>query len=400
MPMETVIFHVDMDAFYAAVEVLDNPEYQGKCLVIGGLGKRSVVATASYEARVYGVHSAMPMAQALRLCPQAVVVKPRMERYSRMSKQVMEILKSFSSDVQQISIDEAFLEMSGTFRLFGLPRQAGMLLKEKVKKETGLTISVGIGPSRFIAKMASDFDKPDGLCRVSVGKEIAFIDAVGLKKLWGVGKVTQQLLAKHHIASTQQLRTFSEESLKALFGQSMGHFLFLACRGIDPGIFKEEAKSHSISTETTFAEDVSTSEVLEETLLWMSHEVMFRSIEEKQMGRTVGLKLRFPDFTTLTVQITPQSTIYSAEQIFQFAKTLLLQKWSEGRMVRLIGLGLYQLYSGERPLQEELFADPYEKKRKLEQVVLKLQKEGKQVIKATNLERKSGLPDASDGSQG
>lgn len=397
--METVIFHVDMDAFYAAIEVLDNPSYQDKCLLIGGLGKRSVVATASYAARAYGVHSAMPMVQALRLCPQAIVVKPRMERYSQMSKQVMEILKSFSSDVQQISIDEAFLDMSGTFRLFGLPREAGKLLKEKVKSQTGLTISVGIGPSRFIAKMASDFNKPDGLCRVSVGKEIAFIDAVGLKKLWGVGKVTQQLLAKHHITTTQELRTYSEQTLQTLFGRSMGHFLYLACRGIDPGIFKEEAKSHSISTETTFIEDVTTSQVLEQTLLWMSHEIMFRSLEEKQMGRTVGLKLRFPDFTTLTVQITPQSTIYSAEQIFQFAKMLLLQKWSEGKPVRLIGLGLYQLYSGDRPLQEELFEDPFEKKRKLEQVVLKLQKEGKQVIKATNLERRNDLEDSSSRSQ-
>lgn len=389
--METVIFHVDMDAFYAAVEVLDNPDYRDTCLLIGGLGKRSVVATASYAARAYGVHSAMPMAQALRLCPQAIVVEPRMERYSQVSRQVMEILKSFSSDVHQISIDEAFLDMSGTFRLFGLPREAGRLLKERVKQETGLNISVGIGPSRFIAKMASDYDKPDGLCRVSMGKEIAFIDAVGLKKLWGVGKVTQQQLAKHHITSTAELRTYSEQTLQSLFGRSMGHFLYLACRGIDPGIFKEEAKSHSISTETTFIEDVTTTEVLEQTLLWMSHEVMFRSLDEKQMGRTVGLKLRFPDFTTFTVQVTPQSTIYSAEQIYQHAKMLLQQKWSEGRPVRLIGLGLYQLYSGERPLQEELFEDPYEKKRRLEQVVLKLQKEGKQVVKATNLERKGKM---------
>lgn len=397
--METVIFHVDMDAFYASVEVLDNPAYRDACLLIGGLGKRSVVATASYAARAYGVHSAMPMAQALRLCPQAIVVKPRMERYSQISRQVMEILKSFSSEVHQISIDEAFLDMSGTFRLFGLPREAGRLLKERVKQETGLNISVGIGPSRFIAKMASDYDKPDGLCRVSMGKEIAFIDAVGLKKLWGVGKVTQQQLAKHHITSTAEMRTYSEQALQSLFGRSMGHFLYLACRGIDPGIFKEEAKSHSISTETTFIEDVTTSEVLEQTLLWMSHEVMFRSLDEKQMGRTIGLKLRFPDFTTFTVQVTPQSTIYSAEQIFQHAKMLLQQKWSEGRPVRLIGLGLYQLYSGERPLQEELFEDPYEKKRRLEQVVLKLQKEGKQVIKATNLERKDKLPGGNDTAQ-
>lgn len=383
--MQPVIFHVDMDAFYAAIEVLDHPEYKGKCLIIGGLSKRSVVSTASYEARTFGVHSAMPMAQALRLCPHALVVKPRMERYSQMSGKVMEILRQFSSDVMQISIDEAFLDMSGTTRLFGLPRQAGERLKAEVHAQTGLTISVGIGPSRFIAKMASDYDKPNGLCRVSPGKEQAFIDAVGLKKLWGVGKVTQTMLAKHHITTTEELRSYSETTLESLFGRSMGHFLYLASRGIDPGIFKEESKSHSISTETTFIEDVTTKDVLEQTLLAMSHEIMFRALEEKQMGRTIALKLRFPDFTTTSIQITPQSNLYSAEQIYHHALQMLQQKWQEGTPLRLIGLGLHQLYSGDRPLQEELFADPYEKKRKLEQVVLQLQKQGKSVCKATNL---------------
>lgn len=396
--MEPVIFHVDLDAFFAAVEVLDHSEYKGKPLLIGGMSKRSVVSTASYEARTFGAHSAMPMSQAMRLCPQAIVVKPRMERYSEMSHRVMEILKDFSDSVHQISIDEAFLDMTGTKRLFGLPREAGMKLKQTVYERTGLTISVGIGPNRFIAKMASDYNKPDGLCRVSVGKEIAFIDAVGLKKLWGIGKVTQQLLAKHHITTTEELRSFSEQNLQSFFGKSMGHFLYLASRGIDPGIFKEEAKSHSISTETTFVEDVSSADALEQTLLWMSHEVMFRSLEEKQMGRTVGIKLRFPDFTTLTVQTTPSSAILSAEQIYQYAKQLLYQKWSEGKPVRLIGVGLYQLYEGDRPLQEELFADPYDRKRKLEQVVLNLQKQGKQVIKATILEKRNEPSDSTDDS--
>ena len=385
MPMEQVIFHVDMDAFYAAVEVLDNPNLEGSCLLIGGKGNRSVVATASYEARKYGIHSAMPMSNALRLCPHAVVVQPRMERYSEVSKTVMQILRRFSSSVQQLSIDEAFLDMSGTTRLFGIPRQAGVLLKETVKQETGLRMSVGIGASHFIAKMASDYDKPDGLCRVSPGKELAFIDAVGLKKLWGVGKVTQNLLAKHHITSTQELRTYSETSLMSFFGQNMGHYLYLVSRGIDPGIFKEESKSHSISTELTFDEDVFSLSVLEQTLLEMAHEVMFRALDEKQIGRTVGVKIRLSDFTTFTVQTTPSTTIYSAEQIYQYARTLLTQKWKEGTPIRLIGLGLYQLYKGEQPLQQELFEDPYKKRRALEQVVLDLHKKGKQVIKATSL---------------
>jgi DNA polymerase-4 len=383
---EPVFFHVDMDAFFAAIEQQDHPEYRGKCLLIGGKGPRSVVATASYEARKYGVHSAMPMARALRLCPQAIVVRPDMQRYSQVSRQIMLICRSFAPVVQQLSVDEAFLDMSGTRRLYGLPREAAKLLKKQVREETGLTISVGIGPSRFIAKMASDYDKPDGLCRVSAGKEQAFVDAVGLKKLWGVGKATQALLQRHHIQTTEQLRTFSRPMLQSFFGQSMGSYLYDAARGIDPGIFSSEAKSHSISSEITFGEDISSAAVLEQYLLQMSHEVMFRSIEENQVARTVQIKVRFPDFTTVTCQLTPKANLYSAEQIYSYAKQLLVQKWHEGMPVRLLGLGLYQLYEGDRPLQEELFDDPYSKKRELEKVILQMQKKGQKVIKATNLD--------------
>jgi DNA polymerase-4 len=386
MDRETVFFHVDMDAFFAAIEERDNPQYRGKALVIGGLGPRSVVSTASYAARKYGVHSAMPMVQALRLCPSAIVVPPDMKKYSQVSKEIMQICRTFSSEVQQLSIDEAFLDMSGTRRLYGLPREAAKLLKEKVNRETGLTISVGIAPSRFIAKMASDYNKPDGLCRVSPGKEIVFIDAVGLNKLWGVGKVTRNLLEKHHIRTTEELRGFTKETLQSLFGQSMGAFLFNAARGIDPGLFTSEAKSHSISSEITFNEDISSATVLEQYLLQMSHEIMFRSLDEKQIGRTIGIKVRLPDFTTYTCQTTPKANIYSAEQIFSYSKQLLAQKWHEGIPLRLLGLGLYQLYEGEKPMQEELFEDPFSKKRELEKIILEMHKKGQKVFKATNLE--------------
>lgn len=383
--MEQIIFHVDLDAFYAAVEILDNPSYANEVLVIGGKSARSVVAAASYAARKYGIHSAMPMGQALRLCPHLLAIPSRMGRYSEASAQVMEILRSFSPSVHQISIDEAFLDMTGTGRLYGLPREAGLLIKNRVKEETGLTLSVGIGPNRLIAKMASDYDKPDGLCRVSMSKKIAFVDAVGLKKLWGVGKVTQAHLAEAGIRTTADLRSFTEEQLKSRFGNSMGHFLYLAARGEDPGIFSEETKSRSISTETTFTDDVTAADVLHQTLLGMSHEVMFRALEEKVMARTVAIKIRWSDFRTITVQITPKRPILSADQVYAHAKTLLAQKWSPGQPVRLIGVGLHQIYDGERPLQEELFDDPNEKRRTLEQVILKLQKEGKQLVKATTL---------------
>lgn len=386
--IEPVFFHVDLDAFYAAVETLDHPEYADEVLVIGGKSQRSVVAAASYKARAYGIHSAMPMGQALRLCPHLLAVPPRMERYSEESRRVMAILSRFSPSVQQISIDEAFLDMSGTSRLFGLPRDAGMLLKKTVKEETGLVISVGIGATRLIAKMASDYDKPDGLCRVSPSKQIAFIDAVGLKKLWGVGKVTQQAIADAGIKTTGELRSWSKERLQHRFGNAMGSFLYHAVRGEDPGIFPEESRSRSISTETTFNTDVSDEEILHQVLLSMSHEVMARALDEKVMARTIAIKVRYPDFTTYTVQTTPDAPILSASQVYEHAKGLLAQKWRAGMPIRLIGVGLHQVYDGERPLQGELFEDPHEKERTLEQVALTLSKSGKHLVKAASLQEK------------
>lgn len=375
-----------MDAFFASVEQLDHPEYRGKCLIVGGTGPRSVASTCSYEARKYGVHSAMPMAQALRLCPHAIVVPGRMRRYSEASHQVMKIFEDFSPDITQVSIDEAFLDMTGTRRLYGLPREAAQLLKQRVKEETQLTISVGIGPSKFIAKLASDYRKPDGLCRVSPGREIEFIDTIGLKKLWGIGKSTLDALAKHHINTTAQLREHPLESLQRSFGQAQGEYLYKVCRGIDPGIHTGEAKSHSISSEQTFPTDVTDEDVLSQCLLQMSHEVMFRSLQEQVMGRTVGIKLRFSDFTTISVQRTPSSPIYSAEQVYEISRELLLSKWKPGVPVRLLGTGLYQTYKGDAPIQEELFEDVNKKKREIEKVVLKLNSKGREILKATNMD--------------
>lgn len=381
---ESVFFHVDIDAFFAAVEVLDNPTLAGKPLLIGGSSKRGVVATASYEARKFGIHSAMPMTQALRLCPHATVVAGRRGRYSEVSAKVMAVLREFSSTVHQISIDEAFLDMSGTERLLGRPRDAAIEMKRRVHEETGMTISVGIGPNRLIAKMASDYNKPDGLCKVSASKRELFIDAVGLKKLWGVGKVTQEELKRQKITTTVQLRAISLERLKRLFGNSMGAFLYSVVRGDDPGIFAE-AKSRSISTELTFLEDVGEREILEETLLSMSHEVMFRALDEKQIARTIAVKIRLSDFSTSTIQTTPPEPILSAEQVYTIAKQLFAQKWKPGMRVRLIGVGLYQLYDGTTPLQGELFESEHKKQRKVEEVILALQKEGHVLMKAANL---------------
>ncbi len=383
--MEVVWFHVDMDAFYAAIEQLDNPALRGKPVIVGGLGNRGVVSACSYEARVFGVHSAMPMYQARKLCPHGEYVRPRIERYSHISRKVITILQTFSPVVQQISIDEAFLDMTGTQRIFGKPRQAATLLKTQVKNETGLIISVGIGPSRFIAKMASDYDKPDGLCRVSPGKEIAFVDAVGLKKLWGIGGATLAALARHSITTTAQVRQHSVIHLQQLFGEAAGLYLHQVSRGLDPGIHTGITKSRSISTEMTFPVDVTSASVLSQNLLSMSHEIMFRAMEEQVLASTVAVKIRFSDFSTTSAQTTLDKPLYSAEQVYALAKTLLNSRWKAPQSVRLLGVGLHSITAGTNFVQQELFDNPYKRKRDLEKTVLTLRTKGCKLQKASLL---------------
>jgi len=383
-----VFFHVDLDAFYASVEILDNPELKNKPVIIGGNGKRGVASTCNYIARKYGIHSAMPMQRALKLCPNAIIISGNHDRYSQMSKMVMNIFKDFSPIIQQVSIDEAFLDMSGTQKLFGHPYEVAKKLKNKVFNETGLTISVGIGPSKLLAKLASDYNKPDGLCIVDEDRKIEFIDAVGLKKLWGVGKVTQELIKKKKIKSTQQIRSYSLSFLQKSFGLSMGEYLYKVARGEDPGIYTQKTKSHSISTERTFLEDISNIDIIDTYILDMSHEVLYRSIEEKQMAKTVAIKIRYSDFTTISAQITPSEPIYCAEQIYEYSKQLFIKKW-KNLPIRLLGVGLYQTYAGDQAYQGDLFSQENEKKRSLEKVALDLKKSGQILTKATLINKKT-----------
>lgn len=383
-----VYFHVDLDAFFASVEQRDNPQYRGKPLIIGMPGKRSVVSTCSYEARKYGVHSAMPSLQALKLCPNGVFVPPNMALYSKVSRQVMTILKEYAPSMRQCSIDEASLDMTGTQRLFGPPRELAMKIKNRVKQEVGITMSIGIATSPFIAKMASDYNKPDGLCAVSPGKEQIFIDTIGLSKIWGIGKSGKKVLEKHKIMTTEQAREYSLDELKRILGSSFGEFLYNACRGIDTGIMSQSAKSHSISTETTFIEDIFSESSLHQVLLSMSHELMGRSIDENIIGRTIGLKLRWGDFRTITIQESPNVPILNADMIYSIAKKLLASKWKSGQGIRLIGLGLYNTYEGDCPIQDNLFFEDEHKKRKMDKTVHELGTRGFTLIKASELERK------------
>jgi len=382
-----VYFHVDLDAFFASVEQRDNPQYRGKPLIIGMPGKRSVVSTCSYEARKYGVHSAMPSLQALKLCPNGIFVPGNMALYAKVSRQVMAILKEYAPSMKQCSIDEASLDMTGTQRLFGPPRELAMKIKNRVKQEVGITMSIGIATSPFIAKMASDYNKPDGLCAVSPGKEQTFIDTIGLSKIWGIGKSGKKILEQHKIMTTTQARAYSLDELKRILGNSFGEFLYNACRGIDTGMMSQNAKSHSISTETTFIEDIVSEASLHQVLLSMSHELMGRSIDEKIIGRTVGLKLRWSDFRTITVQESPSVPILNADMIYSIAKKLLSSKWKSGEGIRLIGLGLYNTYEGDMPIQDNLFFEDEHKKRKMDKTVHELGTKGYTLVKASELEK-------------
>ena len=382
--MGSVFFHIDLDAFFASVEILDNPEYRGKPLIIGTPGPRHVASTCSYEARKYGVHSAMPMTEALRLCPNAICIPGRMHRYSEMSRRVMGIISSFAPGFLQVSVDEAFLDLTGMERIYPLPGKAARKLKDEIRKETGLTASIGVASSRFVAKLASDYRKPDGLTIVPRGKEEEFVSAVGLRKLWGIGDSMYQSLIRKGITSVEILRKYDENDLKHFFGESNGHYLYLVARGIDPGIYQGEAKSRSISAERTFYPDVFGYDALDSYLLEMSQEVMFRALDEKKVPRSVSIKLRYGDFTTLSIQTTPVKPIYSSIDVYNISRELLRSKYN-GSGVRLIGVALQSIYDGSDVEQQDFFSEKEEKERKLEKTIIELKKKGSKLVKARNL---------------
>lgn len=379
-----LFFHVDLDAFFASVEILDNPKLKGKPLIIGHPGPRSVVSTCSYEARKYGVHSAMPMVTALKLCPKAIVIRGNMKRYSEMSHKVMSILSSYAPEMIQASIDEAYLDMTGCEKIYGDAVSSAKNLKERIKSQTGLTASIGVGSSKFIAKLASDYRKPDGLTVVPYGLEQDFVDAVGLNKLWGIGKATLENLHKHHIYTTEELRSLSQNQLASFFGSSLGEYLYKIVRGIDPGIYSGESKSHSISSERTFYPDLFDQDAIDAFLLELSQEVMFRSMQEKMIAKTIGLKLRYASFKTYTLQSTPDRGIYTTKDVYEEVK-MLFKKKHTGEGIRLLGVGLYSLYSGEEQEQPELFSSNKERERKLEKVILSLNLKGNNIVRATSL---------------
>ena len=353
----TNILHCDLDAFFASVEQLDNPELRGKPVVVGGSRhSRGVVSTCSYEARKFGIHSAMPVSQAYRLCPQAIFLPVNMARYQEMSRQVFTILSRFSPLMEIISIDEAFLDISGCFRLYGSPENIGGLIKEQVHSELGLIISVGISYNKFLAKLATDLDKPDGLLIITENEAADLLKPLPVSKIWGVGQKTEQSLNRLGIKTIGDIQALPPGWLEARFG-SAGRLFWELAHGIDHRPVETGQERKSISREETFPEDINDISYLEKLTTHFAAELCAKLRREGLETASITIKLRYSDFKTITRSKTIEPC-NSDLVVTQVAEELLHNAYNGKRPLRLFGLSLGHLSSRADLEQGTLFESP------------------------------------------
>jgi DNA polymerase-4 len=349
------IFHLDMDAFFVSVEELYDPSLQGKAVVVGGRpNERGVVAAASYAARKFGVHSAMPLTRACRLCPHAIFLEGHPDRYREYSGRVREVLNGFSPLVEMASIDEAYLDLTGCERLHGPPLRAAHLLHEQVRTATGLPCSIGIAASRLVAKVASGQAKPNGVLWVMPGMEAAFLAPLDIRKIPGVGPKTEKTLQQLGIRKVSDIASLGDKTLEQEFGL-WGLALAGKARGQDAGgWFQTPIGEHedpkSVSHETTYSEDTADPATLESTLAQLSQMVGRRLREYRLHGRTVQLKLRYQDFSTITRAHSLEETTQLDTVIFETARALWRANWKPGRKIRLLGVQVSNLSRREGQL--------------------------------------------------
>lgn len=364
---ERVILHVDMDAFFASIAQLDNPELRGKPVLTGGDGPRGVVTTASYEARPYGCRSAMPMAVAKRLCPHAIVVKVPGARIRELSGKMFDVLDQFSPLVQPVSVDEAFLDVSGSSRLMGDAVSIARRLKARIHEATQLTASVGVSFNKFLAKLASDMEKPDGLTVITPENLDAVLLPLPVSRLWGVGPATAKKLESQAIRTFADLRKLPVQSLINRFGDAGEHYWRL-CRGIDDRPVVPDRQAKSIGHEQTFPSDIDDPEVVRGVLLEQCEQVGRRLRRAKLLARGIGLKIRFGDFQTISRSASlDRPTDVTAE--LRDAAAAVWQRWANASFqpIRLIGVHAERLC--EAPAQLELFRDDRrEKQRQIDAV--------------------------------
>lgn len=353
--MERKIIHIDMDAFYASVEQEDNPSLKGKPVIVGGdPEKRGVVSAASYEARVYGVHSAMPTAQARKLCPQGIFLPVRMERYREVSDKIYKILSDFTPLVEPLSLDESFLDVTGSEKLFGPALEMAKEIKKRIFETTGLTASAGIAPNKFLAKIASDLGKPDGLVEIKPEKVQEFLRDLPISKLWGVGKSTEEILKEMGILRVGQLATYPVELIERKLGK-FGLELLALARGEDDRLVTPQSEPKSISQEETFTPDLREREVMEKVLLDQSEQVGWELRKKMLKGYTVQLKVRYPDFSLVTRSVTLPSPTDQGIEIYQAAIKLLDKTEVQRKRARLLGVGISNLRHHDDPEQLSLF---------------------------------------------
>ena len=339
---DAAILHADLDAFFASVEQLDDPTLRGRPVIVGGLGGRGVVSAASYEARRFGVHSAMPIGRARRACPGAAFVSPRFDRYSEKSREVMAIFRSVTPLVEQLSIDEAFLDVSGARRLLGTGVEIAAMIRTRVRAETGLVVSVGVATTKFLAKLASDLAKPDGLLAVPPGTELEFLAPLPVSRLWGVGPATLRRLERMSVHTIGEVAALPESTLTASLGNSLGHRLRSLARNDDPRAVVPEHEVKSIGAEETFAADLTTRPACDRELVRIVDRVTARLRQADVQARTATLKIRYGNFETRTRSRTvPVATDVST--VFLATARELLDDFDCTRGVRLLGVSLSQL---------------------------------------------------------
>jgi DNA polymerase-4 len=332
------VLHVDMDAFYASVELRRRPELAGAPMVVGGGGSRSVVLAATYEARRYGVHSAMPMMRALRLCPDLVVVEPEFSRYAEASHGVMEVFRSITPLVEALSLDEAFLDVSGATRRLGSPRQIGELIRARVADEQRLPASVGVAATKFLAKLASGRAKPDGLLVVPRDEAVAFLHPMPVGALWGVGERTEEVLLRLGLRTIGDIAHTPRTTLVKALGQAAGNHLHALSWGRDERSVEPDEPDRSIGAEETFARDVDDPLVVTRELLRLAGKTAGRLRQTGQVGRTVSIKVRFADFTTITRSRTLHEPTDSTRCVYDTARTLFDALGLQRARLRLIGV--------------------------------------------------------------
>jgi DNA polymerase-4 len=337
------ILHVDMDAFFASVEQRDFPELRGKPVIVGGKPEsRGVVAACSYEARKFGVHSAMPSSRAVKLCKNAIFLPPRFEAYREASKQINEVFKQYTSMVQPLSLDEAYLDVTESAKQHGSATEVARMIKQQIQERVNLTASAGISYNKFLAKIASDMDKPDGLYVIRPEVAEAFIEQLEIRKFFGVGKVTEKKMQSLGIFTGADLKALDRIQLQTQFGRS-GDYYYDVARGIDERPVRAHTQRKSIGVETTFVDNVVDKALIWQKLLKFS-EKMETALENKQMvARTLTLKVRYADFTSITRGKTSEPPIQSKEDISGLLPELLRKTAVGSRPIRLIGITLANL---------------------------------------------------------